>query len=247
MTYIPLNPKDGTTNSTVDPISQMGSKSLLIGRTLQGTSDPSLGKIIARTDTGDIKFKTPLGDIIVDKQLSVVDIGILTANGDIIFARVGDYYLACAPASKRTQKKWGLSGIDTSLHNYSVHYGFDFVTPSGYDNSLVLDEYGSSAEANKWCRDQTGASYFLPNREELILLWMNRDLIDSVDNSGGTYKLRYIANNGAGPSGTNNYCLSSTEFDSDKVWNVRMSSGRFDEYSKNTTLSWVCPCTRILA
>jgi len=200
-----------------------------------------------------LKNQKPLqSDIFKDvmdnfESLLMVDnirIGTRLSDGSIIFAKMGDHWIACAPATMRTQSSWGLCGIGTGLPN--VTSGNDPNT--GFSNSSVLYEYGSLAEANQWCMDKGG--YFLPNKEELLILYQNRDLIDANDTSGGTYTLNYIATNGVGPNGTSPYCWSSTEYDSYDTWVVYMGHGYMGNgvsytNGKSDPHLWVCPCTMI--
>jgi len=161
-------------------------------------------------------------------------------DGSIVFGQMGGYWLACAPATKRTQKQWGFQNIDTVLPNT----GSMDDPNTGFYNSSVLDGYGDEAPANKWCRDQ-GSQYFLPNKDELYLLYYKREIVDANDTSGGKYTLNYIKTDGQGPSGQYTYCWSSSEAGTQTAWSVRFMTGSTrDDYGKSGRL-WVLPCTRI--
>jgi len=256
MTYIPAKVKtDLTTPNDLDLASESLVKSIgLSGQDFEIRADNYPENSV---NNGRVWFNTTSNKLVccqngVLKELKMATggssgglIGTRTANGDIIFARVGSYYLACAPASKRTQKQWGLSETNTGLTDAGVenrardYEGTSpyFTPKSGFSNSQTLDSYGASAEANQWCRDQTGASYFLPSKEELLLMYLNMALIDSLDVSGGTYTFNYLAQA---------TCWSSTECDITTAYIMYMKIG-FSQTSLKSASAWVCPCTRIPA
>jgi hypothetical protein len=160
-------------------------------------------------------------------------------DGSIVFALIeeGSYYwLACAPATKRgTDTAWQETLVDTPLPN--VTSGND--PNSGFYNSSVLDGYGSSATANYIARSIGGSQYFLPNKQELSLLWQNKTIIDANDTSGGLKKLNYIS---LQPINTS---WSSTEYDQTNAWQST-PTGSLSSVPKSS-YKWIIPCTRIPA
>lgn len=160
-------------------------------------------------------------------------------DGDIVFSQLGGYWLLAAPATKRAQRKWGLYGTDTSLPNNPSPdpndgvYNTDVLTSSTYNS--VNDGQGSTgAPAADYCRS-LGEDYFLPNQEELNEVFLNKDVIDEADTSGGANTLASF--------GTT-YVWSSTEHSSALARIQSFSVGgqggayKHDEY-------WVVPLWKI--
>ena len=94
----------------------------------------------------------------------------------------------------------------------------------------------------KW--DVCPDGYELPSREELDMIWRNREAIDAVDMSGGGGLLGQIAASNDRENGWG--CVwSSTEGSSLGAWFHRFSDGTQGSRYKNIEC-WVVPARRIL-
>jgi hypothetical protein len=168
-------------------------------------------------------------------------------DGDIFVGTLGDYDIFVANATWRVAREWAsgaLYGTDSTLSNISMVSEAD--PQSGYDNTLTLVSNFTDADAAQYCYDN---GYFLPNKEELNLIYNNADLIDNSDTSGGTNLLGSIASGTVtdtdnGYSGTEAW--TSTEYDAYLTWARSFTDGAQDTLSKYQ-VRWVIPVRRVLS
>jgi len=104
---------------------------------------------------------------------------------------------------------------------------------SGYENSIILDGYPTSAEANNYCRS---IGYYFPSKNELLLIYMQRTLIDALDTSGGANTLTAL---------NASRIWSSSESTSSSANTLTFSNRAFSTRNKSE-YNYVIPIRRII-
>ena len=196
-----------------------------------------------------VEYEGGSGEIAVSAavmfETALIEPGVVI-GGDIVVGQKNGYWLLAAPSSNRVLRIWGNQGDDTSLPNSPNPDPNDGV----YNTDVLVGS--SSRAAAMYCRT-LGAEYFLGNIEEMYLIAINQEAIDSNDPSlDGTTTQPTLANIGAGTArdGSNSRSATrvwaSTEFNADFATCVIFP----DNDATNTTKhfeNWVIPFRRIPA
>lgn len=188
-------------------------------------------RVTYRGESGDTSTSDP-----ILFETGLIDIGSVI-DGDIVYGQMGGDWLLAAPAEKRSQQRWGLYGIDTSLPNIwfgsdpnTGKYNTDVLTGSEY-NSVVDNQGFIGCPAAEYCRS---LGYDLPNHYELNMLFLQREVVDDVDATDG---MRF--------SGLTAEVLSSSERSSTEVRVVSFLNGTQGSANKNSFGRWVTPIKRV--
>ena len=97
------------------------------------------------------------------------------------------------------------------------------VTSDGQHGKVMSVTRGGACSweaAKQWCA-QYGRGWRLPSKDELLVIYRKRDVLNPILNANGYTTLCAR-------------CWSSTEYDSDRAWSVYMDDGYTNNYDKNT-------------
>lgn len=107
-------------------------------------------------------------------------------------------------------------------YNRDGKQGVVFEVKNGGRNGKIisLEEVEKTYDgAQSWCRGK-GDGWYLPSKDELLVVYSNKSLINKTLIGKGEKKL-------------NGYYWTSTEYDGDRAWGVFMNCGDTRNYSKN--------------
>lgn len=150
------------------------------------------------------------------------DAGTVCEDGSIYIGDMGGYDIHVAPADE-SGTTWGGYGTDENGDNSSVP---PELTDDGLSNTnWLVEDSANSHPAAAACYNKAGADWYLPAKDELNLLWLNRAAID-------------LAAIGIDTSGT--YYWSSTESTNDLAGKQRFSDGYQGYGNKPSTLAVRC-------
>lgn len=177
-------------------------------------------------------------------------------SGGIIAGQKDGYWLIVPPASEWSFQEWG-EDVDTPAVNLTTQ-----LVPDPNDGVYNTDVTLGSSDAAAFCRQFTFEGkddYFLPNREEALVLYANRAAVDAADDSGSAYSLAYIASRTglagiSDPASSSNDAAqgldsptvqTSTEYSDITNWGVDFSTGNPVFLNKTVSSVWCIPMRRI--